>query len=172
LLVNGKDAWIIDPGDALPLISALSDNSLCLNGILLTHGHFDHIYGLNEIIAKFPCVKVYTNSDGFKMLMDEKKNLSHYHEIPFAFLYPENVQILDSEGYIGNIEILATPGHNPSCLTYIVDGKIFTGDSYIPNLKTVTNIPGGDKVLAQKSILRIKLKAMNMTIFPGHQLII
>lgn len=41
--------------------------------------------------------------------------------------------------------VIETPGHCPSCLTYYTDNYIFTGDSYIPNVKVVTKLPYGDK---------------------------
>ena len=50
------------------------------------------------------------------------------------------------------LKAIATPGHNPSCLCFEVGEYLFTGDSYIPGTKVVTNLPGGNKELAKESI--------------------
>ena len=64
--------------------------------------------------------------------------------------------------------IYETPGHNPSCLTYLCDDYIFTGDSYIPGIKVVTNLPKGNKIQAQESLNKIQTLIGNRTICPGH----
>ena len=66
------------------------------------------------------------------------------------------------------LNVLATPGHCPSCLTYYTDNYIFTGDSYIPGIKVVTNLPKGNKSQAQESVKKIKGLMENRTICPGH----
>lgn len=160
--------WLIDIGEADHLI----DNSLNIKGVFLTHSHFDHIYGINDFHKKFPDCIIYTSEYGKIALKDAKKNLSFYHEQAIEYL-EDNVQILkegDKIELFHNIylEVLETPGHCPSCLTYYTDNYIFTGDSYIPNLKVVTNLPKGNKIQAQGSLERIKELAKNRIICPGH----
>lgn len=60
----------------------LNNTHIYISGVLLTHAHFDHIYGLNEIIALFPTTKVYTNEFGKRMLLNEKdesQNIMIHH---------------------------------------------------------------------------------------------
>ena len=61
-----------------------------------------------------------------------------------------------------------TPGHCPSCLTYVLDNWIFTGDAYIPGVKVVTKLPHGDKILAKQSAERILNMAKSKNMCPGH----
>jgi len=61
-----------------------------------------------------------------------------------------------------------TPGHNLGCLTMVMGDLIFTGDSYIPGVKVSTQLPGGDKKLAQLSLDRILRLAEGKRICPGH----
>ena len=82
---EGSSAWVVDPGDMDRLTPYLNNTHIYISGVLLTHAHFDHIYGLNEIIALFPTTKVYTNEFGKRMLLNEKMNLSKYHDSPFIF---------------------------------------------------------------------------------------
>lgn len=171
ILSYDNKCWIIDIGDTNKISDFISDKYE-LNGVLLTHSHFDHIYGINDFHKKFPNCKIYTSEYGETALKDAKKNLSFYHEQAIEYL-EDNVQILkegDKIELFPNIylEVLETPGHCPSCLTYYTDNYIFTGDSYIPNLKVVTNLPKGNKIQAQESLEIIKELAKNRIICPGH----
>lgn len=143
--------------------------------VLLTHAHFDHIYGLNELSLVSPQISVFTNQYGKDMLLDAKKNLSLYHEKDFIYEHPENIIVVENEDdiFLGNdmtAKAIFTPGHNPSCITWVVDDMIFTGDSYIPGIKTVTNLPGGDKKAAVESEKLILQLAQGRIIYPGHKI--
>lgn len=163
--------WVVDCGDVEPVLRYLQGKQLM--GVLLTHAHFDHIYGLNELLKHFPEALVYTNEAGQEALLDEKKNMSFYHETPFVFEYTDRIRIVaDGDEIVLSDElkakVIATPGHHPSCLTYIIDNAIFTGDSYIPDVKVVTNLPKGNKKQAQESVERILSLSEGKTIYPGH----
>ena len=171
ILSYDNKCWIIDIGDTDKISKYISDKYE-LKGVLLTHSHFDHIYGINDFHKKFPNCKIYTSEYGETALKDAKKNLSFYHEQAIEYL-EDNVQILkegDKIELFPNIylEVLETPGHCPSCLTYYTDNYIFTGDSYIPGVKVVTNLPKGNKIQALESLERIKELAKNRIICPGH----
>lgn len=160
------DGIIIDPGDVWKGFDNVS-------AVLLTHAHFDHIYGLNELLKITTSTKVYTNEAGREMLLNAKKNLSFYHETPFEFDYPDSiVTVNDGEevdlGCGLTAKAIFTPGHNPSCITWIIDDATFTGDSYIPGNKTVTNLPKGNKSQAIESEALIKCLSTGKTIYPGH----
>jgi glyoxylase-like metal-dependent hydrolase (beta-lactamase superfamily II) len=162
------DVWIIDPGDAEPLINEVNKYGRGLKGILLTHSHFDHIYGLNEIVARYTEVPIYTNELGAKMLVSAKLNMSKYCERPFELQYPENVILTNDHTDIGPFRVYATPGHNPSCLTFVVRNAIFTGDAYIPGIAVVTNLPKSDKLQSDQSVKLILDLAKDKIIYPGH----
>lgn len=159
---------LLDPGDEW-------DAFVNVEKVLLTHAHFDHIYGLNRVIELNPSATVYTNLPGRDILLSDKKNLSRYHNSSFVFNYPEKIRIIENGEtlQIGN-DVLAeahfTPGHNPSCITWVIGDAVFTGDSYIPGIKTVTNLPGADKTLAEYSEIRIKEMLHKRTVFPGHDI--
>lgn len=169
---NGNNiCWLVDCGDVQPLLTLLKHKKL--NGILLSHAHFDHIYGLNELIKRFPDTLVYTNESGKDALLDARKNMSLYHEKPFVFEFPNCIRIVKDNDEIRlsdklKAKVVATPGHHPSCLTYLMGDAIFTGDSYIPGTKVVTNLPKGNKKHAQESLNKILLLAKERTVYPGH----
>ena len=170
VLTQDKQSWLVDCGDVdqiLPLIDGK------LQGVLLTHAHFDHIYGLNNLESLFPGVPVYTVMAGLNGLMSDKLNFSRYYGEPFIFDSPDNVKLVndgDSISLFDGVEIkaVATPGHSPGCVTWLTSNAIFTGDSYIPGVKTVANLPHSDKALALKNEALIRQMVENRSIYPGH----
>ncbi len=167
--------WLVDCGDVPPLIdylSSLGDDLFIVEGVLLTHAHYDHIYGLPKLTELFTSLKVYTNDIGKKALANERLNFSKYHEDPINYM-SDNVVICGDGDEIELFDgvravVHYTPGHNPACLTYEVGDYVFTGDSYIPGIKVVTNLPGGDKTLAAESLERILQLAEGKILCPGH----
>ena len=167
---NSGQVWLVDCGDTASLIEIIGARRI--KGVLLTHAHFDHIYGLPELIRLFPECEIYTNSFGVETLANAKLNLSLYHGTPLTISGPNVIEKREGDtiALFEGIEakILETPGHHPSCLTFLVDKFLFTGDAFIPGLKPVTNLPEGDKLQARESIERILMLGAYPIICPGH----
>ena len=163
-------SWLVDCGDVNQLLPLIDGQLL---GVMLTHAHFDHIYGLNHLEALFPGVAVLTNEAGRESLLSDKLNFSRYHEEPFVLDRPEDIKIVadgqDINLFDGiSVKAIYTPGHSPDCVTWRVGDALFTGDSYIPGVKTVTNFPHSDRELARHSRERIMSMAEHCQVYPGH----
>ena len=156
---------LLDPGDEW---EGFAD----VEAILLTHAHFDHIYGVDRVLELNPGAMVYTNEIGREMLLSDKLNLSRYHETPYVCRYPERIRLVEDGEILrfGEVEAeaLFTPGHSGSCVTWLIGDALFSGDSWIPGVKTVVNLPGADKALAKASEERIRSLAAGHRLFPGH----
>lgn len=167
-----KDCWLVDCGDVEKVI----EQGWYIRGVLLTHSHSDHIYGLNRLIGDFPEAWVYTNEAGREGLMNPKWNFSKYHtEVEtFMFCKPENVRVVESEGWYQlddgfDVDVLFTPGHELSCLSYRIGNMLFTGDAYIPGVKTVVTFPRSNKQQAAESLARLQeIERLGLDIKPGH----
>lgn len=177
LYTEGLDyCYLIDCGYGSQLLHTLESIGKRVEAVFLTHAHYDHIYGLNSLKQKFPRVKVYTNSDGREALFDPKINFSKYHpEIePFVYQYKEGVETWNDGDLIHLFEedymkVLFTPGHDVSCVSYVIGNNIFTGDSYIPGLKTISTFPRSDKELALKSTSLLKnMEKQGYNVLCGH----
>lgn len=166
--------WLVDCGDIEEVIKHLPPQSE-IAGVLLTHVHYDHIYGLNRLLSIMPNCTVYTNHFGQISLKDPKRNFSRYHsEVEdFFFKNTDKVVVIDEGERIELFDgvyadVYYTPGHDESCLCYEVEDNLFTGDAYIPGIKTVTTFPHSSKKKALESNLRISSLVRGMKVWPGH----
>lgn len=153
------EIYLIDCGDIDSVLKWCRENNKVIKAAFITHSHFDHIYGLNELVFNFPNCVVYVSQENKEALFSDKLNFSRYHEIPFVFVGDKVSTLKDGDkielwqGHILNV--IATPGHDKGCLCYQVGNYLFTGDSYIPGIKTVTTLRGGSKEDNKRSLAKI-----------------
>lgn len=169
---HDKNVYLIDAGNSEEVLKSLNPNQK-VKAIFLTHSHYDHIYGINEIIDHFPSCIVYCSEYAYEGLCSDKLNLSFYHLNPIVFkgksvyfIYNSMSIKLYNNYYL---KVLGTEGHNKGSLSFIVNEGIFTGDSLIPGNSVVTKLKSGNKIDAKKSIHKIyDLLGSNKNIYPGH----
>jgi len=157
-LSSCESVWLIDAGNVRDIPQHLS-GSQSISGVFLTHAHIDHICDIEFLLNHYPDCRIYTNLVGAESLNSPKLNLSFYHDNPVS--YSGQAIGIVKEGDVMaifpgiDIQITETPGHNPACLTFRVLDYMFTGDSFIPGFKVVSKLKGGDRLLAEKSRLKI-----------------
>lgn len=170
-----EKAWLVDIGDIEPVLAYLDEHHLSVEGVFLTHAHFDHIYGLGALVRHFPNCKVIVCEYAKQALASDKLNMSRYHGTPIIF-ESENVVVVHEGERMKLFKdepvmvFYETPGHNPGCLTMVMGDIIFTGDAYIPGVGANTRLPRADKELAKISLERILKLAEGKTILSGHQI--
>lgn len=175
-LIRSKEAtlncYLIDIGNSECVLQSLEVQQE-IKAIFLTHAHYDHICGVNEILAHFPDCLIYCSEYTSKALSDSKLNLSFYHKTPVSYS-GANVRILTDGDFIQlfdnlDLQVLETPGHNAGSLSFKIENTIFTGDSLIPECSIVTKLKSGNKLQAAESTIKIKdHSTTSTTIFPGH----
>lgn len=176
LYKEGKTGvWLVDPGDFEPVADWIGRTGhKCVDGVLLTHAHFDHIYGLNEVMSQFPHVKIFVSNEyGRSLLYDDKKNGSKYtEEGPFVLhnldadihFYGTTQNLLGEE-----IDVIYTPGHSEDSVCLRIDDLLFTGDTVIKDTRTVTKLRGGSADSLKVSIKKLSdLKGKKLIVCPGH----
>ena len=169
LMDKRNNAYLVDIGDFEPILQLGVKE---IKGVFLTHAHYDHIYGLRELLERFPNCPIYTSEWGVEALASDKLNFSRYHGDPLI-IKCENVKVLSERDRIElfdniTLDVFETPGHNRSCLTFKVGNNIFTGDAYIPGIKVVTTLPNANKMDAEASKERIAAMAQGLDLYPGH----
>lgn len=165
-----NDYYLVDIGD-FDAAQSILPREANVRGVFITHGHHDHIFGINALKEAYPDCVVYASEECARMLASSKLNLSMYLEMPME--YKGEVFVLREGDWVElfsgiNLAAIETPGHNPSCLCFAAGDCLFTGDSYIPGVKVVTNLPGSNKKLAEESVERILRFGIGRRIFPGH----
>lgn len=169
---NEKHVWLIDIGNFEGVVELIPKDKF-VKGVFITHYHYDHIYGINKLIAKYPNCVVYASNHTIEGLYSDKMNLSFYHESPIVFegTLTKEIKGMDEFELFSNckLEIIETPGHNLGCLTYKIGNYLFTGDSFIPNISVVTKLKGGDKIANINSLNIIQSHINENTIVcSGH----
>lgn len=167
---DSQDCWLIDVGDIEPIFEVLGNHKV--KGVFITHTHYDHIYGINKLVGHFPECVVYTSEHGKEGLFSGKLNFSRYHDDPLVF-QGKHIRVLEEGEEITLfpsiiLKALCTPGHDWSCMSYYTDDLIFTGDSYIPNIKVITSFPKSNKSEAQVSLAHILELCKTRDVYPGH----
>jgi len=168
---DSKEAVLFDcTQDSIAIEDTLKEYGAQLKYILLTHGHFDHILGINDFKSKHDC-KVLVHEDD-KILMDSIKEFAANFGLP-----PADVQKVD--GYLTEndiikigeheIKVIHTPGHTKGGVCYLVEDKLFSGDTLFYESVGRTDLPGGS-FNELKSNIEQKLFTLdeNIKVYPGH----
>ena len=168
---DGEQAVIVDLGDFQPVKDYLEKNGLTPVALLVTHVHYDHIYGIPEFMKAYPETPIYTSELGKESFNNPKWNFSRYHDDPISIDSPQIHTIDDGEALnlLGTeFKAIHTPGHDHSCITYQAEDNLFTGDSYIPDIKVVDTFPKSNKALAREWYDRLQSLTSDFNIYPGH----
>ena len=167
-----KECVLIDPADSQDEISRMIDESGCsLKGILLTHGHFDHIMAADAVRDKYG-VKVYASCDEKNTLEQPHINLGEAYGLNLsvkADVWHKDGEILKLAGF--DIEALHTPGHTEGGSCYYIReiGVLFSGDTLFCGSVGRTDFPGGSMSEIVRSIKeKVMVLPDDTKVYPGH----
>jgi glyoxylase-like metal-dependent hydrolase (beta-lactamase superfamily II) len=168
------EAFAVDPGgDPAEMLAFLDERGLRLELILLTHGHADHIEGLEALRGRARR-GVAIHAEDAPMLESERSNLSSFLGSGFACSPAELLLRDEEELSVGSMEIrvLHTPGHTPGGVCFRVrEGEtevLFSGDTLFAQSVGRTDLPGGDEGALDRSLARLADLPDGMRVFPGH----
>jgi glyoxylase-like metal-dependent hydrolase (beta-lactamase superfamily II) len=173
LIIEKKKTIIIDPGAKFEEIKAyVDDNELQVQFILLTHGHFDHIYSLNECIEGFQC-DVYINELERDFLFDPNLNLSATSYKKIKVTDKQKVKTFTEKDTFelpyNTITIKHTPGHTRGSSVFLYKHFLFSGDTIFNNAVGRTDLPTGNQNDLERSINDLlHYYKDNTLIYPGH----
>jgi hydroxyacylglutathione hydrolase len=170
VVANKGEAAGIDPIDAQKMLNIVKDNSLTLKYIILTHGHFDHIAGIDEITKKHPGIKVMMHPADSDKLPDPDKNLSVMFGTKVAVNSKTSALKVGDQVKIGdmNIEVIETPGHTVGSVCLKVGKLLFSGDTLFKGAVGRTDFPGSTPQDLQTSINKLKQLSGPTEVNPGH----
>ncbi|MBU1055508.1 MAG: MBL fold metallo-hydrolase [Proteobacteria bacterium] len=150
-----KQGVIIDPGgEALRIVKEVTKLSLDIRYILLTHFHFDHTTGTQEVknITKAPVLVHALDAGGLNFKPDGY--ISDGQNIPVGNF---------------NITVIHVPGHSPGGVCFHAPGAVFTGDALFSSGVGRTDFEGGDhNLLIQGIKQKILTLGDGLRVYPGH----
>ncbi len=138
ILTNNNHHLIIDPGDDFAKID--SQITGVIDGIIITHYHFDHVGALNELVNKYN-LKVYD----FNNLIEGDNIIENF-----------------------KFKMIKTPGHKSDLISLLFDNKLFCGDFIFAGAIGRTDLPDGNIIDMKNSLKKILLLDENTIIYPGH----
>jgi glyoxylase-like metal-dependent hydrolase (beta-lactamase superfamily II) len=171
---DGSDrALIVDPGDEPDkLLGAIDALGVSLDGILLTHTHFDHV-GAAAPVARATGAEVWVPEIEAFVLADINSFVPWPGFGPFESYEAEHTlnggERLDLAGF--QIDVLSTPGHSPGHVTFSIagEGAIFSGDVLFQQSIGRTDLPGGDHATLLDSIrMLVDTLPSETAVYPGH----
>ena len=166
---QSKEAMLVDPGLYKPVIDkAIEDNGLTLKYILLTHGHFDHVLGIESFLKSNPNAELLVNEADVNMI----ENVSPHKQLKEG----DTVELGEL-----SFRVIETPGHTEGGLSFYTSendesltgqsfsGTVFTGDTLFSNSIGRTDLPGGDFATLIKSIEeKLFILPDDTLVLPGH----
>jgi hydroxyacylglutathione hydrolase len=171
---DGSDsALIVDPGDEPEvLLGAIEAMGVTLDGILLTHTHFDHV-GAVAPVAKATGAKVWVPEIEKPVLADINSFVPFPGIGPFESYEAEHTLKGGEQLHLAGLEIdvLFTPGHSPGHVTFSVPDEqaVFSGDVLFQGSVGRTDLPGGHWPTLLESIRSlVDSLPPETTVYPGH----
>ncbi len=165
---DSKSCAIIDPGyDPPAILAKVRELGLTVDAILLTHGHFDHVGAVEEIVKATGCALWLSQSD-----WSQFKNPINTYFYPIANCdftevhFPEDGDVIHAGGL--DFTVLETPGHTYGSVCYLCEESMFSGDTLFCRSCGRTDLPGGSWKVLQNSLERIRELDPNLWIYPGH----
>lgn len=163
---------VVDPGaEAGKIVSYIEKKGLSCEGVLLTHGHFDHITGVAELVSATGA-KVYAFEGEKELLMDPAQNASLMMGYEVA-VEPE-VLLRDNQKFsVADMEfqVIHTPGHTSGgCCYYAEEEKVlFSGDTIFMESIGRSDFPTGNgRVLLESVRNKVLVLPEDVEIYPGH----
>ena len=172
---ENKEAVIIDPGEnAKGIINQLEKTGAAPVAILLTHGHFDHITAVPELIEKYPDIPIYAYEKERALLEDAGLNESA--GMGRGGISLDNVHYLEDGAELTLLgetwKLIATPGHTiGSCCYYVESASaLFSGDTLFAGSYGRTDLPTGSQSAIVRSIKeKLLVLPPDDQVYPGHE---
>lgn len=169
----GHSCLVVDIGstkdEVLEYIDSHYEN---VAGVLLTHGHFDHIRGLPKLLRKYKNTPVYLAEEDVPLLSNPNINSSSLTGERVSINVP-TISVKDNETIELNkfrFTVIKTPFHTKGSVCYLFedDNALFTGDTLFKGSIGRTDLETSEPEQIENSLRKISRLNENLVIYPGH----
>ncbi len=173
LVYEGKEAMLIDVGgyNIEKIISFLEKNDLELKKVLLTHGHYDHIAGINKLFNYNKKIKVYIGREDLAFLKDSNLNLSFLID-QTDFKITDGIKIIPivENDIINKFKVIDTPGHTIGSKSFYNEKEkiLFSGDTLFRMSFGRTDFPTGNRNDLKRSLNILNKLPEDVVVYSGH----
>lgn len=150
IISEQKNIWVVDPGESQPLLNLIEQNQWQLQGILLTHHHWDHTNGVEDLLAAFPKARVYAS------------HLTNKTYITDALQQGDQIQVAGE-----TLNVLETPGHTLDHIAYFNDQVLFCGDTLFAG--GCGRVFEGTAEQMTESLLKLRAIKQDVEVYCGHE---
>jgi hydroxyacylglutathione hydrolase len=149
---DAREAIVIDPSEADPILRSLRARRARLVAVLCTHHHYDHVGGLAELVRAFPGVRVFAHSHDLERIPRQTDSVEDGASLEMAGI---------------EVRVLHVPGHTLGGVAYLTDDAVFTGDTLF--LAGCGRLFEGTAPMMYDSLERILALGEHFRVFCGHE---
>lgn len=167
---TGSCVLIDAPADADYIFGEIQKRHLELKKILLTHGHFDHVGAVADLVDKTGC-EVYIHAADIQKLSDDDGMLSSFFRVRGSRTFEGALPIDDGDIIKQDeleFDVVHTPGHTSGSVCFIIGDVMFSGDTLFKRSVGRTDMPDGDSAKLSTSMKILNDLGGNLRVLPGH----
>ena len=166
------DVLIVDPGsDAAGLAKLIDENGWRPRGIVNTHGHFDHIGAVADLMDRYAAPFYLHRAD--EAILRRANLYGKVFEHPDPVRIPaitHDISKLPPLFQLGtfNLTWIPTPGHTAGSVCFLIEGMLFSGDTLMRGTIGRTDLPGGNRARLLASVKELQNLAADIVVWGGH----
>lgn len=171
LIVSGTHAFVVDPSVSVEAIQEkAAEEGVTLDGVLLTHGHFDHMLSMDALCEEQKIPSMIHRHDA-EMLTDGKKN-AFYNLFGRERTFRPADRLLEDDDLLPlgeeAVRVVHTPGHSRGSCCFLCDNRLVTGDTLFAEGFGRFDLYGGDAEALKHSLALLRSMEPRLRIYPGH----